>query len=128
MLAILRSVYAILKPGGRFLVMGPNFKYCPRQYYDFFDHHLALTEASMQEAMELAGFEVMLNRSRFLPFTMKSAMPSHPLLVKAYLRCPWLWTILGRQFFLVGVRSQDPPEGEPPPRWGAETNQHEPRG
>ena len=40
-LSVLRSVATSLKPGGRLLILGPNFRHCPGDYYDYFDHHLA---------------------------------------------------------------------------------------
>ena len=46
-----------LKPGGRFIAMGPNIKYIPVAYWDFIDHHLPLTERSVLELMRKCGFE-----------------------------------------------------------------------
>jgi hypothetical protein len=41
---------------------------------------------------------------RFLPYTTKSALPSWPVLVRLYLRCPPLQWLLGRQMFIVAVK------------------------
>ena len=41
---------------------------------------------------------------RFVPFSTDSRLPQHPLLVKAYLRLPVVWRLLGGQFVLVGRR------------------------
>jgi hypothetical protein len=38
---------------------------------------------------------------RFLPFTTKSALPQHPLLVRAYLAFRPAWRLLGGQFLVV---------------------------
>src|SRR5487761_1897732 len=35
-----------LRPGGRIIAMGPNIRFVGGAYWDFFDHHLALTELS----------------------------------------------------------------------------------
>jgi SAM-dependent methyltransferase len=104
-LAVLRAVATVLKPGGRVLILGPNFRYCTRDYYDYFDHHLPLTEKSVAEALRLAGFDVELAQPRTLPYTFRSRLPSWPWLVWLYLRLPWLWRFFGAQFFLVGRRS-----------------------
>jgi SAM-dependent methyltransferase len=104
-LAVLRAVATVLKPGGRVLILGPNFRYCTRDYYDYFDHHLPLTEKSVAEALRLAGFGVELAQPRTLPYTFRSRLPSWPWLVWLYLRLPWLWRFFGAQFFLVGRRS-----------------------
>lgn len=97
----LEQVLETLKPGGRYLVLGPNLRYVPGQYWDFYDHHLGLTHLSLAEALGLAGFEIELNIPRFLPYTTHGKLPTHPRLVQLYLRCPWAWPLLGKQFFLV---------------------------
>lgn len=104
-LEVLRSVRTVLRPGGRLLILGPNFKYCYREYFDFFDHRLPLTERSVEEALHIAGFEVELSEPRMLPFTFRSRLPSWPWLVRLYLRLPFLWRIFGAQFFIVGRRT-----------------------
>src|SRR4051812_38917344 len=35
---LLEKMYTHLKPGGRIAIMGPNFKYAYRSYFDFADH------------------------------------------------------------------------------------------
>jgi SAM-dependent methyltransferase len=94
----------ILKPGGKLLLLGPNIRFCPDIYWDFFDHLVPLSDRSMMEALRLKDFEVAVSIPRFLPYTMSGAMPAHPLLVKIYLRLPWAWHIFGAQFFLVGKK------------------------
>jgi SAM-dependent methyltransferase len=103
-LDVLRAVWTALKPGGRVLILGPNFRFCPRDYYDYFDHHLPLTEKSVAEALELAGFKVESAQPRTLPFTFRSRLPSWPWLVWLYLQLPWIWRFFGAQFFVVGRR------------------------
>lgn len=90
-----------LKPGGCFIAVGPNIKYLHGEYWDFYDHHVYLTEASLGEAMEITGFQLDLVEPRFLPFTMVKA-PEYPMFfVKLYIRSPWFWRIRGRQFLIV---------------------------
>ncbi len=103
-LAALRAVYNALKPGGRVLILGPNSRFCPREYYDYIDHHLALADKSVAEALQLAGFDVQVELPRTLPFTFRSRLPSWPWLVWVYLQLPWQWRFFGAQFFLVGRR------------------------
>jgi SAM-dependent methyltransferase len=104
-LEVLRAVYEVLKPGGRVLILGPNFRCCPRDYYEYFDHHIPLTEKSVAEALRLVGFDVEEALARTLPFTFRSRLPSWPWLVWLYLKMPWLWRFFGAQFFLVGKKS-----------------------
>jgi SAM-dependent methyltransferase len=101
---LLLQVLEALKPGGRLLVMGPNLRYLPGQYWDFYDHHLGLTHLSLCEALNNLGFDLELCIDRFLPYTTQGALPTHPLLVRAYLLMPPVWKLLGKQFFIVARR------------------------
>lgn len=100
----LRQAFRCLKPGGRLLAMGPNIKYLPGLYWDFFDHHTILTEASLAEALEVEGYHVEQATPRFLPYTLVNA-PEYPLwLLRLYLALPWLWWLKGRQFLVVATK------------------------
>jgi len=90
-----------LKPGGRLIATGPNIKYLHGEYWDFYDHHVYLTETSLGEAMEVEGYQIEVIKPRFLPFTMVAA-PEYPMFfVRLYVALPWLWWLRGRQFLLV---------------------------
>lgn len=97
----LDQVLLALKPGGRYLILGPNLRYLPGEYWDFYDHHLGLTHLSLGEVLQLRGFELDLCIDRFLPYTTRGALPTHPALVKAYLHLPLAWRVLGKQFLMV---------------------------
>lgn len=94
----------VLRPGGRLIVLQPNIRYVGAAYWDFIDHQTALTEHSLAEAARLAGLTVETLIPRFLPYTTKSRLPQHPLLVRWYLRIPLAWRILGKQTLLVARR------------------------
>ena len=97
----LRHALRCLKPGGRLIAIGPNIKYLHGVYWDFYDHHVYLTETSLGEAMEVEGYQIDVITPRFLPFTMVEA-PEYPMLfVRLYISLPWLWWVRGRQFLLV---------------------------
>ncbi|MDA8752771.1 class I SAM-dependent methyltransferase, partial [Halieaceae bacterium] len=102
--ALLGQIRGALKPGGRYLILGPNLRYLPGQYWDFYDHHLGLTHLSLGEALRLQGFEIERCIDRFLPYTTQGALPTHPALVKLYLKLPPTWRLLGKQFFIVAKR------------------------
>jgi hypothetical protein len=71
-------------------------------YWDFIDHKVALTERSLVEAAETAGFQMERLVVRFLPYTTKSRLPQHPLVVRAYLHLRFAWPFLGGQTLYVG--------------------------
>lgn len=97
----LEQACAALKSGGRLIALGPNIRFCSDVYWDFFDHHIALSDRSLVEALELAGFQAEMVIPQFLPFTMKGKLPASPLLVRVYLGVPLAWKLLGKQFLVV---------------------------
>lgn len=97
----LSAVLQALRPGGKYLILGPNLRYLPGKYWDFYDHHLGLTHLSLTEALKLRGFEIDRCIDRFLPYTTQGGLPTHPVLVKGYLKLPLIWPLLGKQFFIV---------------------------
>jgi SAM-dependent methyltransferase len=100
----LDEIHRCLRPGGRLIALGPNIKYLPGEYWDFWDHSVPLTEASLKEALVIRGFGIDVCIGRFLPYTMSSG-PRYPVaLVRAYLKLPVLWRVFGRQFLVVGMR------------------------
>jgi SAM-dependent methyltransferase len=98
----------VLKSGGRLIVLQPNIRFVGGAYWDFLDHRVALTERSLAEAAGVTGFRVERMIPRLLPYTTKSRLPQHPLLVRAYLAFPPAWRLLGKQTLMVAVREGDP--------------------
>lgn len=92
----------VLVPRGRLLVLMPNLRYVGNRYWEFFDHHLPLTDASLAEGLTIAGFAVDRVIPRFVPYTVKdSPVKVRAGLVRLYLRMPVLWRLLGRQMFVA---------------------------
>lgn len=100
--AVLAEVRRILKPEGRFIIMGPNIRYLAAEYWDFYDHYLPLSHLSLEEGLVQAAYEVESVIPRFLPYTTRSALPQHPALIALYLKFPIAWRVLGKQFLVVG--------------------------
>lgn len=101
----LREAARCLRPGGRLIALGPNIKFVPGAYWDFWDHFLCLTELSLGEALENNGYHVVRCIPRFLPYTTVNA-PEYPAsLVRLYLALPWLWRFFGKQFLVVAERT-----------------------
>jgi SAM-dependent methyltransferase len=97
----------LLKPGGVIALMGPNFRYCAKEYFDCADHVLALTHVSAAEHLYGAGFDVQSITPRFLPYSFRSRLPASATLTRAYLRAPAAWRLLGKQFLVLGRRPME---------------------
>jgi SAM-dependent methyltransferase len=100
-LATLREIRTVLRPGGRLLALQPNIKFVGGAYWDFVDHHLALTDRTLVEACESLGYDIVEVIPRFLPYTTRSAIPQSPWLVRLYLSVRPAWWFLGKQTWFV---------------------------
>ncbi len=107
LLNILADCKRSLKPGGKVMILQPNIRYAGVQYWDYVDHHIAITEHSLKEALEISGFTVETLIPQFLPYTAKSGvgklsslLPTK-FLVRLYLKLPILWRFFGAQTFVV---------------------------
>jgi hypothetical protein len=108
--AVLGKLHRAMTAGGRIAVMGPNFRYCAREYFDCADHTVILTHVSMAEHLYAAGFDVTTVIPRFLPYSFRGLLPPSATLTNAYLRTPALWRLLGKQFLLLARKSQADPQ------------------
>lgn len=102
LLQVLMQVHDALKPGGRVIVLQPNIRYVGVAYWDYVDHHIALTEHSLVEALEVCGFDLERLVPRFLPYTVKSRLGRLSSLTGLYLRLPFLWRLFGKQTLAIG--------------------------
>jgi hypothetical protein len=100
----LRVTFSLLKAGGRVLILQPNIRLIGGSYWDFIDHQTALTEKSLGEAATMAGFKSRQVITRFMPYTTKSRLPQHPMLVRAYLSFPPAWWLMGKQTLYLGEK------------------------
>jgi SAM-dependent methyltransferase len=99
----LRKMHAAIRPGGVVAVLGPNFKYCAKEYFDCADHVLALTHVSVQEHLYAAGFEIRSVLPRYLPYSFRGRLPPSKTLTRLYLRNPWAFRFLGKQFLVIAA-------------------------
>jgi SAM-dependent methyltransferase len=102
---VLAEIRRVLKDEGKLLIIQPNIKYAYREYWDFIDHHLPVTENSLGEALVATGYRVAECIPRFLPSSVSSSPSKSPKLLRLYLKMPPFWKIFGKQTFMVGVKS-----------------------
>jgi SAM-dependent methyltransferase len=90
-----------LKPGGVLIALGPNVRLLPGAYWDFWDHHVHISDRSLAELLTLNGFAIREQHAGFLPYTMSDGKNPNLLLVKLYLRLRFVWKFLGKQFLII---------------------------
>jgi len=83
------EVRRVLRPGGRLILMQPNYRYCSREYFDDYTHLLVFTHVSLPDVLAAHGFTVERVVPRFMPFSLKSRLPRWPWLVDLYLAQPF---------------------------------------
>jgi SAM-dependent methyltransferase len=87
--ATLRETRRVLRPGGRLMLVQPNFRLRPREYFDDYTHVAVFTDRSLPDLLAANEFDVEHVEARFLPLTMKSRLAFGHRLVSLYLRLPW---------------------------------------
>jgi SAM-dependent methyltransferase len=102
---LLREARRVLRRGGHLIALGPNLRFLPGVYWDFWDHLTPITDRSLVEVLESLELRAIDVIPRWLPYTTCSALPRAPWMVKLYLRVPLLWRFLGGQFL---IRAQKP--------------------
>ncbi len=93
-----------LKPNGFLIAMGPNISVLRGKYWDFWDHHVALSDSSLTELLEIHEFKINRSYPKFLPYNMVRVKERPLFLVSLYLRFPFLWTIFGKQFLIIAKK------------------------
>jgi SAM-dependent methyltransferase len=99
---VLGKLYTAMEPGGRIAIMGPNYRYCAREYFDCADHIVILSHVAVAEHLYAAGFSITSVSPRFLPYSFRGVLPPSPALTRMYLRMPVFWRLLGKQFLVLG--------------------------
>ncbi len=98
-----------LKDQGKLILMGPNIKFTGTRYWDFWDHRVPLTEASLAEVLGMQHFSITICRDRFLPFTMAGGFNPPLVFLKLYLQVPLAWRVFGKQFLIVSTKEAAAP-------------------
>ena len=55
-------MYEVTAEGGRIAILGPNFRYTAKEYFDYADHIVVLTHLAVAEHLHTAGYKVDLER------------------------------------------------------------------
>jgi ubiquinone/menaquinone biosynthesis C-methylase UbiE len=102
----LERMRRVMQRDGRIAIMGPNYRYCADEYWDCADHYVALTHVAIAEHLYAAGFEPTKVIPRYLPYSFRGILPPSRTLTRLYLRFPPAWRLLGKQFLVIGRKSE----------------------
>jgi len=53
---LVSEAWRLLKPGGKIIVIAPDWKVCWKSFYDDYTHHSPMTIASLKAILEIHGF------------------------------------------------------------------------
>ena len=99
--ATVEEVHRVLVPGGRFLVLQPNIRFCAKDYWMFFDHITPIDDRALVELFETKGFRTLQVIPRFLPFTTQGSLPKSIFFLQMYLLLRPAWYFMGQQSFIM---------------------------
>ncbi len=86
--ALLAESSRVLAPGGRLILLQPNFRLNPGRYFDDFTHVSIWTDQSLTDLLRSMGWHIEQVHARFLPLTLRSRGAGLAFLVPWYLRSP----------------------------------------
>ena len=101
----IKNIHKALKPNGMLIAMGPNIAVLKGRYWDFWDHHVALSDQSICELLEINGFSIKKSEATFLPYNMVRVKERPMLLLKFYLKIKLFWKIFGKQFLVISEKT-----------------------
>jgi ubiquinone/menaquinone biosynthesis C-methylase UbiE len=93
-----------MKTGGKIAVMGPNFKYCAKEYFDCADHTLALSHLAVEEHLYAANLLPVYVKAKYLPYSFRGRLPPSPALTGVFLKLRAAQALLGKQFLVIAEK------------------------
>lgn len=95
----MNGVKRAMKKGGTLILIGPNFRYAYKEYFDDYTHKTVFTHITLNDLMYEYGFKPVKVMPKFLPLSLKSRLPKSYLLTKMYLHSPF--KPMGKQMLLI---------------------------
>ena len=93
------GVTRAMREGGVLILVGPNFRYAYKEYFDDYTHKTIYTHVSLADIMFEYGFTPIKVVPKFLPLSLKSKLPKSYFLTRLYLNLPF--SPMGKQMLLI---------------------------
>lgn len=100
---VIPKIKMVLKPGGRLILIQPNYDLFPDRYFDDPTHKTIFSDKNIKPFLNSFGFSVIKLIPGLLPFSMKSRLPKLPILIRLYLMSPV--RPMAGQMYVVAERS-----------------------
>ncbi len=101
----MEGIKRCMKKKGTLVLIGPNFRYSYRQYFDDYTHKTIFTDVSLSDLMQEHGFKPIKIMPKFLPLTLKSRLPKSYWLTKLYLHSP-IKPMAGQMLLIFEVNNE----------------------
>jgi len=86
---VLAALRGKLSAHGTLTILQPNYRYAYREYFDDYDHKTVYSHVSLADYLTANGYDVFDVRPRFMPLSVKGALPVKPFLIRAWLASPF---------------------------------------
>jgi SAM-dependent methyltransferase len=85
---ILDNIHRVLRPGGRLMLIQPNYRLCEAHYFDDPTHLSVFSDENIGSYLARSGLKLLKLVPGYLPFSMQSRLPKWPILTRLYLLSP----------------------------------------
>jgi len=85
---LLPRIRSVLAPGGRLVLIQPNYRLCADRYFEDPTHQTVFDDESIVKLLTTHAFDVIRLEPGVLPFSMRSRLPQWGCLTRLYLCSP----------------------------------------
>lgn len=82
------EIKRVLTESGKVIILQPNYRLSYKRYFDDYTHLTIWTDVSLCDYLRSKGFNIVVVKKRFLPFSLKSRFPVSEVLIRLYLKSP----------------------------------------
>lgn len=85
---LLSACKSLLKEKGALIIIGPNWRYSYRNYFDDYTHKTVFSDITLKAILQESGYMIKRVEPGFMPLTMKSRLPKWRSLIRLYFKLP----------------------------------------